>query len=85
MAAKLKQKKITVRLPDGHTVRKSLYYRTPEELAAKILAAQKQEKKAIPLKGFHEYGKVITEYSNFLKKERYKCSVFIQTASVFLV
>ena len=29
---------------------------------------QKQEKKAIPLKGFHEYGKVITEYSNFLKK-----------------
>ena len=46
MAAKLKQKKITVRLPDGRTVRKSLYYRTPEELAAKILAAQKQEKKA---------------------------------------
>lgn len=46
MATKLKQKKITVRLPDGHTVRKSLYYRTPEELAAKILAAQKQEKKA---------------------------------------
>ena len=31
---------------------------------------QKGEKKAILLKGFHEYGKVITDKSNFLKKRR---------------
>lgn len=43
MAAKLKQKKITVRLPDGRTVRKSLYYRTADELAEKIKAAQKAQ------------------------------------------
>jgi len=43
MAAKLKQKKITVRLPDGRSVRKSLYYRTADELADKIKAAQKEQ------------------------------------------
>ena len=43
MAPKLKQKKITVRLPDGRTVRKSLYYRTADELAEKIKAAQKAQ------------------------------------------
>lgn len=44
MATKLKEKKITVHLPDGRTVRKSLYYRTPAELAAKIQAAQKEQR-----------------------------------------
>lgn len=44
MASKLKQKKITVKRRDGTKVRKSIYYRTAEELAAKILEAQKEER-----------------------------------------
>jgi len=44
MAAKLKQKKITVKLPNGKTVRKSIYYRSAAELAKKIQAAQKEQK-----------------------------------------
>lgn len=43
MAAKLKEKKITVRLPDGRTARKSIYYRSAAELAAKIQAAHKEQ------------------------------------------
>ena len=46
MATKLKQKKITIKRADGSKVRKSIYYRTAEELAAKILEAQKDQRRA---------------------------------------